>query len=70
MCTCGGIENAEHYLLYCPLYSDSRREYLESIPFSLTADILLKGSQSYSVDVNSDIFIAVQKFIQNSKRFN
>ena len=72
LCRCGNIENAEHYLLHCHLYHQPRNVmFLNSIPqlCRVSADVLLFGDCSLSYDTNSKIFLSVQKFIKDSKRF-
>ena len=71
LCRCGSIENAEHYLLQCILYSQQRFEMLNSVSqlCHVTLDVLLFGDSSLSIDTNSKIFLSVHKFIKDSKRF-
>ena len=70
-CRCGSIENTEHYLLQCRLYQQPRVEMLNSLSqlCHVTLDVLLSGDSSFSVDTNSKIFLIVQKFIKDTKRF-
>jgi hypothetical protein len=70
LCTCGQIENANHYLLYCPLYKLLRDATLFSIPFHLDIDTLLYGNAHYDNNTNNMITLAVHSFIQLSKRFS
>ena len=72
LCQCGAIETTEHYLLYCPLYNVHRQLFIE--PFFddplISYHHYLFGSSEFSYEQNVEIFLAVQSFIINSKRFN
>ena len=72
-CSChqGVPETNSHYLFYCHRFNDSRNRYIESIdiPMNLTVDRLLFGSPDLTDDQNNSLFLNVQKFIINSKRF-
>ena len=72
LCQCGAIETTEHYLLYCPLYNVHRQLFIE--PFFddplISYDHYLFGSPEFSYEQNVEMFLAVQSFIINSKRFN
>ena len=70
-CRCDSIENTEHYLLQCRLYQQPRVEMPNSVSqlCHVTLDVLLSGDSSFSIDINSNIFPIVQKFIKDSKRF-
>ena len=71
-CICGGLETNSHFLLTCPRYANIREQFLtplSSIPIPIDTDILLFGSNQLSDEDNSTIFIMIQKFIINSKRF-
>ena len=67
----GVPETNSHYLFYCHRFNDSRNRYIESIdiPMNLTVDRLLFGSPDLTDDQNNSLFLNVQKFIINSKRF-
>ena len=71
LCSCGNVENAEHHLLHCHLYRQPRAEMLNTLSqiCHVTLDTLLFGDSSLSYDANSTIFLTVQKFIKDSKRF-
>lgn len=71
LCRCGDIENSQHYFLYCYYYSVQRNEMLCSLSqlCNVSLDVLLFGDSSLSVDINTQIFAAVQKFIMDTKRF-
>ena len=58
-------------LMSCKTYTDLRNELMYTINYPITIDLklLLKRSDTLSVDQNIDIFIKVQNFILKSKRF-
>jgi hypothetical protein len=70
-CACGQVESTSHFLISCKKYTDLRNELMYTINYPVTIDLnlLLKGSDTLSVDQNIDIFIKVQNFILKSKRF-
>ena len=70
-CACGAIETNDHFLLRCPRYDELRIRYITSINVSirLNSHILLNGSPTLTREQNTDIFLAVQKYILASKRF-
>ena len=71
LCQCGSIESAEHYLLFCPMYQNSRIELLNSInPICRpSSKIMLFGDTKLSLESNNAIFSAVQEYITKTKRF-
>jgi hypothetical protein len=70
-CACGQVESTFHFLISCKKYTDLRNElmYIINYPVTIDAKLLLKGSDTLSVDQNIDIFIRVHNFILKSKRF-
>ena len=73
LCTCnsGEVENAYHFFFICQLYNHLRVELRQSIAqyCNMTLDVLLRGDERLSTNINSFIFEAVHKYIQKSKRF-
>ena len=72
-CSCGMVEDAEHFLLQCPLYSQFRRDMFRYVAQFCppTVNILLYGDPDiFTCDINASIFLSVQNFILNSKRFD
>ena len=70
-CDCGHAqEDACHFLLNCSKYNDARATTINILP-PVATDIttLLSGCQSFSTQFNYYIFLTVQEFISNSKRF-
>ena len=57
-------------VISCKKYTDLRNELMYTINYPVTIDLnlLLKGSDTLSVDQNIDIFIKVQNFILKSKK--
>ena len=70
-CQCGSVETIKHYLFECQRYSQLRQEMLNEISKYCTPslDCLLFGDGHLNHSCNSDVFMAVQKFIFESKRF-
>ena len=71
-CQCGAIETTKHYLFECQRYRQIREEMINVISRYCTPSLkcLLYGDEHLSFNCNSVIFIAVQKYISDSKRFN
>ena len=72
-CVCGfAVEDAEHFLLQCPLYHSDRQllsKYLNDRGmYNFNVNTLLFGDDSYSFLLNSHIVNATHKFIENSGR--
>ena len=75
MCACDrAVETTEHYLLKCLTYKEERgslHQKLNNIgPNLMTVDILLNGTLKLSLDSNKLIFLAVQHYIKDTKRFD
>ena len=71
-CQCGSVETTKHYLFECQRYSQLRQEMLNEISKYCTPslDCLLFGDDHLNHrSCKSDVFMAVQKFIFESKRF-
>jgi hypothetical protein len=70
-CACGQVESTSHFFISCKKYTDLRNELMYTINCPVTIDVklLLKGPDTLSADQNIDIFIKVQNFILQSKRF-
>lgn len=71
-CSCTHhLENVKHYLLECPLYNEARGVLLRNMSKYgiVNTDVLLSGSDLRSMDENSEIFLAVQLYIKQTKRF-
>jgi len=71
MCTCGREpETTFHYLLICPIYSALRIRIFGNIPSNNASyKLLLYGSENDSIETNRHLFLKIQKFIKESKRF-
>ena len=72
LCTCGKIESASHFLLYCPNYFSLRDKYITPLQIlcNITCNVLLFGNENLTNDENKYIFIKVQRFILKTKRFS
>ena len=64
-------ETVDHFLLECPLYARERDELFEEIETqqTLNSNCLLSGSDELDFKENEQIFLAVQKFILKTQRF-
>ena len=71
LCACGLVEDTGHFLLYCPLYLNHRDDMLRSINHLCqpSLNILLYGDPNLNDNDNKQIFLSVQKYILNTKRF-
>ena len=72
-CSCGAVtESIWHYFLTCPRYTaarDTLHTIISSVaPFRLST--ILFGSSDCDLDNNIIIFLAVQEYIEKTKRFN
>jgi hypothetical protein len=71
-CACGcSLEDAIHYLLECPLYTNARVQLFMSItPYTvISIENLLFGSDNLTDENNLIVFRNVQKYIHHSNRF-
>ena len=70
-CRCGDIENTEHFFFKCHLYRDHRLVLHNSIMqhCNVSLNVILRGNESLSNEINIRIFESVHKFIKNSNRF-
>ena len=71
LCSCGSIENTEHYLLHCPKYNDIRRTTIHTLTYytDINIALLLYGLPDLDVRTNRHVFEMVHAFISGSKRF-
>lgn len=58
-CTCGGTETTQHFLFDCPIYTNQRRLYLNTLPRNINSETLLLGNNNLSYLDNFTIFNAV-----------
>ena len=68
-CACGcPLEDAIHYLLECPLYTNARMQLIMSItPYTvISIENLLFGSDNLTDENNLIVFRNVQKYIHHS----
>ncbi|XP_076452566.1 uncharacterized protein LOC143288125 [Babylonia areolata] len=70
-CSCGyPAETVEHFLLHCPNYNNIRENTIATLPANSTnLNTLLRGDRVISSLENEHIFLTVQDFIEQSKRF-
>ena len=81
MCSCGfEPETTYHYLLRCKLYTDLRLDLLNNIyninrflkNFSeeQLVNVLLYGSENFTLDTNAKILKRTIEFLKATERFN
>ena len=81
MCSCGfEPEATHHYLLRCKLYTDLRLDLLNDIytinqslnNFSedQLVNVLLFGSENFTLDANANILRRTIEFLKTTERFN
>ena len=81
MCSCGcEPETTDHYLLRCKLYTDLRLDLLNDIytinqslkNFSedQLVNVLLFGSENFTLDANANILRRTIEFLKATERFN
>ena len=69
-CVCGEMETTKHFLLSCSTYNDLRHSLFSNLPCQLTLNNLMYGSENLSTELNTVLFLQVQKYIIASKRFS
>ena len=71
LCSCGSIEDNQHYFFHCMHYQRQRNELLNAIAryTTPTLNLLLYGDPSLSYETNTAIFENVHKYIIDTKRF-
>ena len=81
MCSCGcEPETTDHYFLRCKLYTDLRLDHLNDIytinqslkNFSedQLVNVLLFGSENFTLDANANILRRTIEFLKATERFN
>ena len=68
-CACGEVETTKHFLLSCSIYDDLRHTLFSTLPCPLTLNNLMYGSEHLTTELNTDLFLKVQKYIIASNRF-
>ena len=71
-CNCGfPIENANHFLLNCPLYQQVRNRTIALLSNDVKSNVttLLCGSESKTCNENFEILRTVGEFVVESNRF-
>ena len=69
-CSISTREDPDHFLLFCPKYNEPRQKHLNTIGIALNSIILLHGNPDFSDELNQQIFISVQRYCIDSKRFS
>lgn len=75
-CSCGAVEDANHFFLQCRNYINPRQLMFESLAglanikhLDITCDILLYGSPNVTLKENEQLFQIAHDFISASNRF-
>ena len=75
-CDCGNyIESVDHFFLYSVfsnIYTEHRIQLfrgMSNLGFDIGIENIIFGNASFENDKNSTLFLLVQKYIVNSKRF-
>jgi hypothetical protein len=66
------IESVYHFFLKCNIYTEHRIQLFRgmwNLGFDIGIENILFGNASFENDKNSKLFLLVQKYILNSKRF-
>ena len=79
-CLTNAIENTEHYLLHCYIFTNERTVLFDDLrniginygplDSSALSWMLLFGNAKFSDNVNSGIIYAVIRFIESTNRFS
>ena len=71
LCSCGSIEDAQHFFFHYRHYTAQRNALLIAVLTYIVPSLrcILYGDPSLSLELNSNIFEHVQKFIIDTKRF-
>ena len=72
-CACGAeLETADHFLLYCPIFTGIRQTMLANIPGAIPINCqnLLFGNIIFDIATNVQMFMAVHQYIIESNRFS
>lgn len=70
-CICGAVETTKHFFLECHRYNDQRTVLLNRLSSFCTPNLkfILFGDKKLDNQTNTQIFLAVHKYILDSKRF-
>ena len=71
MCTCGSVEDTQHYFFHSINFRQQRTELFNEISQYCipTLNLILYGDLTLSLETNVRIFQAVHKYICNTQRF-
>ena len=71
LCICGSAEDTYHFLLTCNRFSNLRQELFNKVSTICrpTLNVFFYGNDELSMKQNKDIFLAVQNYLLNTKRF-
>ena len=66
------VENNEHYFLHCKLFVNQRNVMFNNIRdlgLEISINNILYGNSNSEYDVNCTLFVAVHRYIMDTKRF-
>ncbi|MCG7883757.1 MAG: reverse transcriptase family protein [Candidatus Thiodiazotropha endolucinida] len=71
LCECGIVETTKHFLLECPRFIQARTDMLDTLSTLCipTLNVLLYGDDKLDFHQNKLIFLTVQHYISESRRF-
>ena len=71
LCVCGIVETSKHFLLECPRFTQARSAIIDTLsPFcNPSLNVLLYRDDRLDFRQNKLIFLRVQQYISESKRF-
>ena len=71
MCTCGSVEDTQHYFFHCINFRQQRTKLINEIFQYCTPslNLILYGDLTLSLETNLHIFQAVHKYICDTQRF-
>ncbi len=71
-CTCGQVEDANHYFFTCTRYTTNREQLMNDVQILCqpTLHILLYGNTELDPTDNESIFACVRTYIQSTGRFS
>ena len=69
LCVCGDIENSTHFFFNCSRYTVIRRNILAELVHQCTLKDFLYGKEGASTTENERLFLKVQSYIIQTKRF-
>ena len=70
VCSCGDIENANHFIFSCVNFTTVRQKYIADLVQEYTLRDLMHGIEGVSLATKESKFTRVQNYIIHTKRFD